>query len=154
MFAEFLAFQAAFTMTNFDLIAQQENLFFTFADVIATAIDDKSPHTGEHCKRVPIITMMLAEAACKANWGPFKGFDMNETDRKELMLAGILHDCGKITTPVHVIEKATKLETIIDRITLVETRFEVLKRDKKIELLEKELSLYKSGALAPSKSTP
>lgn len=147
MFAEFLAFQAAVTMTNFDLISQQEQLFFTFADVIATAIDDKSPHTGEHCKRVPIITMMLAEAACKAEWGPFKGFSMNDTDRKELMLAGILHDCGKITTPVHVIEKATKLETIIDRISLVDTRFEVLKRDRKIEYLEKKVALLEKGAI-------
>ena len=139
MFAEFLSFQAAVTLTNFDLIRQQEKLFFTFADVIATAIDDKSPHTGEHCKRVPIITMMLAEAACKAEWGPFKNFGMNDADRKELRLAAILHDCGKITTPVHVIEKATKLETIFDRISLVDTRFEVLKRDKRIQSLERKV---------------
>ncbi|MEI8027296.1 MAG: HD domain-containing phosphohydrolase [Pseudomonadota bacterium] len=146
MFTEFLATLAAITLTNYTLIQQQEGLFVVFADVIASAIDDKSPHTGKHCHRVPIITMMLAEAAAKANWGSFTNFTMNENDRKELHLAALLHDCGKITTPVHVIEKSTKLETIIDRIQLIDTRFEVLKRDLQITYLNKKLDLVQSNA--------
>lgn len=146
MFTEFLATLAAITLTNYTLIQQQEGLFVVFADVIASAIDDKSPHTGKHCHRVPIITMMLAEAAAKANWGSFTNFTMNENDRKELHLAALLHDCGKITTPVHVIEKSTKLETIIDRIQLIDTRFEVLKRDLQITYLNKKLDLVQSKA--------
>ncbi len=146
MFTEFLATLAAITLTNYTLIQQQEGLFVVFADVIASAIDDKSPHTGKHCHRVPIITMMLAEAAAKANWGSFTNFSMNENDRKELHLAALLHDCGKITTPVHVIEKSTKLETIIDRIQLIDTRFEVLKRDLQITYLNKKLDLVQSQA--------
>ena len=145
MFTEFLATLAAITLTNYTLIQQQEGLFVVFADVIASAIDDKSPHTGKHCHRVPIITMMLAEAAAKANWGPFADFSMNENDRKELHLAALLHDCGKITTPVHVIEKSTKIETIIDRIQLVDTRFEVLKRDEQIKFLNRKLELVQSS---------
>ena len=144
MFTEFLATLAAITLTNYTLIQQQEGLFVAFADVIASAIDDKSPHTGKHCHRVPIITMMLAEAAAKSDWGPFANFTMNENDRKELHLAALLHDCGKITTPVHVIEKSTKLETIIDRIQLIDTRFEVLKRDVQISLLNQKLELLQS----------
>jgi HD-GYP domain-containing protein (c-di-GMP phosphodiesterase class II) len=139
MFSEFLATLAAITLTNYTLIQQQEELFVVFADVIASAIDDKSPHTGQHCHRVPIITMMLAEAAHQANWGEFAEFKMTENDRKELHLAALLHDCGKITTPVHVIEKATKLETIIDRVQLIDTRFEVIKRDAKIAHLEEKI---------------
>lgn len=147
MFTEFLATLAAITLTNYTLIQQQEGLFVAFADVIASAIDDKSPHTGKHCHRVPIITMMLAEAAAKSDWGPFANFTMNENDRKELHLAALLHDCGKITTPVHVIEKSTKLETIIDRIQLIDTRFEVLKRDVQISLLNQKLELLQSRGL-------
>lgn len=139
MFSVFLATLAANALTNRSLIEQQEKLFDSFANVIASAIDDKSPHTGQHCKRVPQITMMLAEEACKAEWGPFKDFSMTEVEKRELRLAALLHDCGKITTPVHVIEKATKLETIIDRIALIDTRFEVLKRDAQIKYLNNKL---------------
>jgi len=64
---------------------------------------------------------------------------MTDKDRYELKIAGLLHDCGKVTTPVHVVDKATKLETIFDRINLVDTRFEILKRDLEIEALKRRL---------------
>jgi HD-GYP domain-containing protein (c-di-GMP phosphodiesterase class II) len=81
---------------------------------------------------VPELTMMLAEAVHKTETGPLADFRMSDADRKELWMAGLLHDCGKITTPVHVVDKATKLETIFDRIHMVDTRFEVLLRDAEI----------------------
>jgi hypothetical protein len=60
---------------------------------------------------------------------------MTDSDRYELKIAALLHDCGKVTTPVHVVDKATKLQTIYDRIDLLDTRFEVVKRDAELELL-------------------
>lgn len=134
--AESLASQAAVTLSNRQLIEQLNDLFFSFVKVINQAIDEKSPYTGGHCERVPTLTLMLAEAVTDTTAGPLKDFTMTENDRRELELAGLLHDCGKVTTPVHVVDKATKLETIFDRINLVETRFEVLKRDARIALLE------------------
>jgi HD-GYP domain-containing protein (c-di-GMP phosphodiesterase class II) len=127
--AESLASQAAIALTNRQLVHQLENLFEGFIHLIDTAIDDKSPYTSGHCARVPAITMMLAEAVEAATEGPLAGFRMSETDRYELRIASLLHDCGKITTPVHVVDKATKLETIFDRIELVAARFEALKRE-------------------------
>ena len=132
---ESLASQAAIALTNRRLIAQLEELFESFIRLINTAIDDKSPYTGGHCARVPVLTMMLAEAANRTTQGPLKDFVMSDKDRQELKMAGLLHDCGKITTPVHVVDKATKLQTIFDRIHLLDTRFEVLKRDAEIEML-------------------
>jgi len=132
---ESLASQAAIALTNRRLIAQLEELFESFIKLINTAIDDKSPYTGGHCARVPVLTMMLAEAANRTTQGPLKDFAMSDKDRQELKMAGLLHDCGKITTPVHVVDKATKLQTIFDRIHLLDTRFEVLKRDAEIEML-------------------
>ncbi|TAN86026.1 MAG: GAF domain-containing protein [Gallionella sp.] len=132
---ESLASQAAIALTNHRLIAQLEQLFEGFIKLINKAIDDKSPYTGGHCARVPVLTMMLAEAASRTARGPFKDFVMTDSDRRELEIAGLLHDCGKITTPVHVVDKATKLQTLFDRIHLVDTRFEVLKRDAEIAML-------------------
>ena len=139
--AESLASQAAIALTNRQLINQLEELFESFIQLINTAIDDKSPYTGGHCQRVPVLTMMLADAASESTDGPFASFSMTDADRHELKIAGLLHDCGKITTPVHVVDKATKLQTIYDRIHTVDTRFEVLKRDAEIASLKKKLAL-------------
>jgi len=137
---ESLASQAAIAISNRRLILQMEELFESFIKLINTAIDDKSPYTGGHCARVPVLTMMLAEAAHRTETGPLKDFRLTDQDRYELQMAGLLHDCGKITTPVHVVDKATKLHTLFDRIQLIDTRFEVLKRDAEIAMLRGELA--------------
>jgi HD-GYP domain-containing protein (c-di-GMP phosphodiesterase class II) len=132
---ESLSSQAAIALTNRHLLKQLEDLFESLISLINTAIDDKSPYTGGHCERVPVLTMMLAEAVNSTRQGPLKDFLMTDRDRYELKIAGLLHDCGKITTPVHVVDKGTKLQTLFDRIHLLDTRFEVLKRDAEITML-------------------
>ena len=143
--AESLASQAAIALTNRLLINQLQNLFESFINLINAAIDDKSPYTAGHCERVPLLTMMLAEAVDNCKVGPLKSFGMTQKDRYELKIAGLLHDCGKVTTPVHVVDKATKLHTIYDRINLIDTRFEVVKRDAKIAMLEARLQSPEKG---------
>ncbi len=139
--AESLASQAAIALTNRILMTQLEELFESFISLINLAIDEKSHYTGDHCHRVPALTMMLAEAVNATEEGPLASFTMTDRDRYELKIAGLLHDCGKVTTPVHVVDKATKLQTLFDRIDLVDTRFEVLKRDREIEALRRQLAL-------------
>jgi HD-GYP domain-containing protein (c-di-GMP phosphodiesterase class II) len=134
--AESLASQAAIALTTRLLINHLENLFESFINLINAAIDDKSPYTAGHCSRVPQLTMLLAEAVNAVKVGPLSEFSMNDKDRYELKIAGLLHDCGKVTTPVHVVDKATKLHTIFDRISLVDTRFEIIKRDAEIAALK------------------
>jgi HD-GYP domain-containing protein (c-di-GMP phosphodiesterase class II) len=143
--AESLASQAAIALTNRMLITQLENLFESLIDLINTAIDEKSPYTGGHCNRVPALTMMLAEAASRAEFGPLAAFRMTDKDRYELKIAGLLHDCGKITTPVHVVDKATKLETIFDRVHFVIQRFEILKRNAEIDMLRAQAKALDEG---------
>ena len=139
--AESLASQAAIAITNRNLMVQLETLFESFISLINLAIDEKSHYTGGHCQRVPALTMMLAEAVNATRDGPLADFSMDDRDRYELKIAGLLHDCGKVTTPVHVVDKATKLQTLFDRIDLVDTRFEVLKRDIEISALREQLAL-------------
>ena len=139
--AESLASQAAIAITNRNLMSQLEALFESFIKLINLAIDEKSHYTGGHCQRVPALTMMLADAASDLREGPLAAFAMDDRDRYQLKIAGLLHDCGKVTTPVHVVDKATKLQTLFDRITLIDTRFEVLKRDQEIATLRAQLAL-------------
>jgi HD-GYP domain-containing protein (c-di-GMP phosphodiesterase class II) len=137
---ESLASQAAVTITNKSLIDAQKALFDALIQLIANAIDEKSPYTAGHCRRVPVLTNMIADAACQVDYGPLSNFTMTDEEKYELDVAAWLHDCGKITTPEYVVDKSTKLETIFDRIHLVEARFEVLKRDAEIISLKRKLA--------------
>jgi HD-GYP domain-containing protein (c-di-GMP phosphodiesterase class II) len=133
---EALASQAAVALDNQHLIAAQRRLLDSFIELIASAIDAKSPYTGGHCQRVPELTEMLVRAACESQELPFKDFDLTEDQWYELHIAAWLHDCGKVTTPEYVVDKATKLETICDRLHEVRMRFEVVKRDAEITYLK------------------
>lgn len=145
-----LASQAAVAIDNQSLIEAQRKLLESFIRVIAHAIDAKSPYTGGHCARVPTITKLLAEAAHESTSGPFSDFRLDDDKRYELYLAAWLHDCGKVTTPEYVVDKATKLETITDRLHEIRTRFEVLRRDAEIEYLKKRLDGGDEADLKPA----
>ena len=145
--AESLASQAAIALTNRLLIIHLQNLFEALINLINAAIDDKSPYTSGHCERVPLLTMLLAEGVNNVKVGPLKDFTLTDKDRYELKIAGLLHDCGKVTTPVHVVDKATKLATIFDRISIVDTRFEVVKRDAEVAMLNAKLAALEKGDL-------
>jgi len=136
-FVEALSGFAAVTLESRQLFKMQEALLHAFIKLIAGAIDAKSPYTGGHCQRVPEITLMLAKAACESTDEKFSDFNLDANQWEELSIASWLHDCGKVTTPEYVVDKATKLETIYDRIHEVRTRFEVLKRDAEIECWQK-----------------
>jgi HD-GYP domain-containing protein (c-di-GMP phosphodiesterase class II) len=112
-----------------ELTKAQRDLFDAFIQLLAGAIDAKSPHTGGHCERVPDLAKMLARAACDATEGPYQSFQMTDAEWEALHVAAWLHDCGKVTTPEYIIDKATKLETLYDRIHEIRMRLEVLKRD-------------------------
>ena len=144
---ESLASQAAVALTNHHLIKGLKGLFESFIKLIADAIDEKSPYTGGHCQRVPELTMMLAEAAIKADAGPLKDFAMSEKEIYELKIAAWLHDCGKVTTPEYVMDKATKLETIFDRIHLIDHRFDLMATQRENAYLRKMLLQDRSGAM-------
>jgi len=119
----------------------QKDLLDSFIHLLANAIDEKSSHTGGHCIRVPELSLMIADAAHNCDEGVFKDFLIeNEDQKREISIASWLHDCGKITTPEYIVDKATKLESLVNRIHEIRTRFEVIHRDKTIEALEKKLS--------------
>ncbi len=142
---EALASQAAVALTNRRLIDDLKELFESLIKMIADSIDEKSPYTGGHCRRVPVLTMMLAESAARVSDGPLADFSMDEDDRYELGVAAWLHDCGKITTPEQVVDKSTKLETVYDRIHTIEERYERLKLAARNRYLEGHLASLERG---------
>lgn len=142
---ESLASQAAVAMTNHNLIEGLKGLFEAFIELIAEAIDQKSPYTGGHCKRVPELTLMLAQAAIDTKTGPLKDFNLSEKEFYELKIASWLHDCGKVTTPESVMDKPTKLSAIFDRIYLIDQRFELLKKQTECDTLKSQIEAMRKG---------
>jgi len=120
---------------------KQEELLDSIIKLIAEAIDAKSAYTGGHCSRVPTIAKLLLDEANKCDEGVFKDFTFNSEDElREFEVGAWLHDCGKVVTPEYVVDKATKSETIYNRIHEVRMRFEVLWRDAEISYLKQSIS--------------
>ncbi|MBF0274042.1 MAG: GAF domain-containing protein [Nitrospinae bacterium] len=143
---ESLASQAAVSFTNTKLIDEMQNLFESFVEVMATAIDEKSPVTGGHIKRVADMTTMLAKTLNEQTEGTFKDVSFSEEHLYELNIAAMMHDIGKVTTPVEIVEKATKLQTIFDRVNYVDLRFQYLLQKARNEGLQKKVQLIKDNA--------
>jgi len=133
---EALASHAGIAIDNQNLLHDQKHLLESLIVMLAGAIDAESPYTGSHCERVPVLAEMLTRSLCDASEGPFAAFHLDDDEWYELRIAAWLHDCGKVATPTHVMDKATKLECVHDRMEGVRARFEVLKRDAKVTLLE------------------
>lgn len=126
---------AAIALNNQILVQELKDLLDAFIQVIAQAIDAKSSHTSKHCQRVPLLTELIAEAACE-DQDRFDDFRLNEDEWYELHVAAWMHDCGKLATPDSVLDKSTKLHTLHDRIEEVAARFAVLRQQKESEYLQ------------------
>ncbi len=124
---------SALTIESGQMVQAQKNLLEAFIKLIAGAIDEKSPYTGGHCQRVPVLTKMIAQAACNSDEVEFADFSLSKAQWEELHIASWLHDCGKVTTPEYVVDKSTKLETLYDRIHEIRMRFEVIKRERELD---------------------
>ncbi len=131
-FAEELSGVVAVAIETRQLVEAQQRLMDAMIKLLADAIDAKSPYTGGHCERVPQLAQMLLDQVVAADTGPYASFNMTEAERYEFRVAAWLHDCGKVTSPEYVVDKATKLETLHNRIHEVRMRFEVLWRDAEL----------------------
>ncbi len=137
---ESLASLAAVALSNNRLIRELENLMESFIRAIAAAIDEKSPYTGGHVRRVAELTMDIARKINNMEQGPYAEIYFSDDELKELQIAAWLHDVGKITTPEYVIDKATKLETIYDGIELLRLRFALVDIQERMHRLQCQLA--------------
>lgn len=135
-----LASQAAIAITNTRLIAEVRGLFESLIRVLAAAVDAKSPYTGNHVQRVALLNYLIAASINEAKEGPLAEVSFTDFELDEMRLAGWLHDVGKVTTPTWVMDKSTKLQTIYDRIGLVETRFNLIAALAENEALKRRLA--------------
>ena len=144
--SESLASQAAVSITNAKLIANMTELFEAFVKVMATAIDEKSPVTGGHIRRVADLTLTMAEVIHDIDEGHFKDKTFSPDQMYELRIAAYMHDIGKVTSPVEIVEKAKKLQTIFDRIQYVRLRMAYIIQKIKLEGQEAKIKILQNGS--------
>lgn len=128
-----LARYAAIGLNNQLLVDELKQLLDAFIKCIAQAIDAKSTHTSAHCERIPLLTEMIAQAACDDD-KTFKEFFLDDDEMYELNVAAWLHDCGKLATPDTLLDKATKLHLMSDEIETVKTRFSCMIQQAEVQL--------------------
>jgi len=145
-----LASQAAVAVNNVRLINDTEQLFESLIQVMATAIDERSPYTGGHIRRVAEMTMELAKAVNDCGCGPLADVHFDEVQLDEIRIASWMHDIGKVTTPEWVVDKPTKLTTIFDRIELLRSRFEVMAKTTEVEMLKRKVAYLERGEPVPA----
>lgn len=136
-FTHKLSGMLAVSIETRQLMDAQKKLLEAIIRLMADAIDAKSPYTGGHCERVPQLATMMVDRMTADTQGPYQSFSLSEEERYEFHLGAWLHDCGKVTSPEYIVDKATKLEVIYNRIHEVRTRFEVLWRDADIAHLQR-----------------
>ena len=144
--SESLASQAAVSITNAKLIANMTELFEAFVKVMATAIDEKSPVTGGHIRRVADLTLTMAEVIHDIDEGHFKDKTFSPDQMYELKIAAYMHDIGKVTSPVEIVEKAKKLQTIFDRIQYVRLRMAYISQKIELEGQEAKIKILQNGS--------
>jgi len=139
-FSKRLTGMLAVSIETRQLIESQKNLLDSFIQILADAIDTKSPYTGGHCHRVPELALTMVEQLSACTDGDYADFHCEDDAYETFRIAAWLHDCGKVTTPEHIVDKATKLEVIYNRIHEIRMRFEVLWRDAEINCLNAQRS--------------
>ena len=144
--SESLASQAAVSITNAKLISNMTELFEAFVKVMATAIDEKSPVTGGHIRRVADLTLTMADVIHELKEGVFKDKKFTPDQMYELRIAAYMHDIGKVTSPVEIVEKAKKLQTIFDRIHYIRLRMAYISQKVQLEGQEAKIKILQNGS--------
>ncbi|MFH2061002.1 MAG: HD domain-containing phosphohydrolase [Pseudomonadota bacterium] len=128
-------------LTQQMLIVEMKELFEAFINAIAVSIDEKSKHTGGHIQRVTELSMMIAQKI-NLDQNKFKDTLLSTDQLDELRISALMHDTGKITTPDHIINKSSRLETICDRFDLIKTRWDLFKTNQKLMAAQAKLALF------------
>lgn len=146
-----LASQAAMLIERSILFEDIENLLDSMIDTLVTALDRRDPITAGHSKRVSSYAMALAYAVNRVDYGTFASLNFSDEELRELRIAGMLHDVGKIGVREYVLMKRNKLSD--DAMEQIRWRYKYICRldeanaAKIIGYLNEIESINKSGFL-------
>jgi HD-GYP domain-containing protein (c-di-GMP phosphodiesterase class II) len=139
-----LASQAAVALENSRLYESIRVLFEGFVSASVIAIESRDPSTSGHSFRVADLTVALAQAAGRAEAGPFRDLRFSPDEIREIRYASLLHDFGKVGVREDVLIKAKKLPPL--RLELIRQRAEILKRGLELRYARQKIDRLLRGA--------
>lgn len=104
-----VASQAAIALENNRMILQIERQFDEFVKASVTAIESQDPATSGHSFRVAAMCVNMARIINLQKSGPLAEVQFSETQIKELEMAALLHDFGKVYIDPGIFLKGEKL---------------------------------------------
>lgn len=134
-----MASLATMIIENNQLVIDLEALLYGLIDSVNKALSEKSKYTQQHNDNVAILTNIIT-TGINDNKTIYTDINYSDIEMEEIRLSAMLHDIGKVTTPVHIMDKATKLETIYNRLHTIKLRFNLAKKDVEIAFLKNEIN--------------
>jgi HD-GYP domain-containing protein (c-di-GMP phosphodiesterase class II) len=132
-----LASQAAVAVENGRLYEEIRRLFEGFVRASVVAIESRDPATSGHSFRVANLSVALAEAADRADSGPFADVRFSREEMRTIRFASLLHDFGKVGVREDVLVKAKKLYPA--QLELLRTRFKLVRRSREAASMQQRL---------------
>lgn len=103
-----------------------KGLLYSMAEAMTEAIDQRTPYNGSHTRHVSVYCVELAEYVNAQYKKKRTKLHLKSQEINQLKLAALLHDVGKMSVPLEILDKPTRLGA---------HRNEIMTRLEKIELL-------------------
>lgn len=90
-------------------VYEMREMLFSMAEAMAETIEGRTPYNANHTKNVAKRCVEMLEYINEQHRLKKTELYFTEDDKRQLYLAAMLHDVGKMDIPLRVMDKATKL---------------------------------------------
>ena len=122
---------AASALANMQNVEEIKGLFYSFVHVMSQAIDERSPYTVNHAKQTAEYVKDFVEYL-RERFPPESKYYIDENREEQIVMATLLHDIGKVVTPLEIMDKESRLD---GRIPLIRQRFAIRKLQEQVDYL-------------------
>ena len=123
---------AAIELTNLSYVEALKTQIYSFVEALTTALEERTPYNALHTRNVEKYASLLADYMTELHREGKCGKSFDPARKEQLMLAALIHDIGKMVVPLSIMNKATRLDTRLEK---VDDRFALLKALYEIDML-------------------
>ncbi|MCR5685531.1 MAG: TIM barrel protein [Lachnospiraceae bacterium] len=135
-----LASQAAISLSNMIMLKELKDLMYSFVSSFATVIDARTPYNAKHTNNVAQYCMKFIDYLNGKHAEGATKLSINDEMKEQVYLAAMLHDVGKIITPLSVMNKSDRLSTMLP---IMRMRWKLIR-----EILENKKASAKEASAA------
>ena len=129
--------EAAISLSNMILVQQLRDMLYSFVSSLTTAIDQRTPYNANQSFNVAKYCEGFAKYLMRED-KPRSDFEyISDSEREQLVMAALVHDVGKLVTPIEIMNKPDRLD---HRLPLMEMRWNYFLSLLKIDLAENIIS--------------